>query len=359
MTQKNEESISDTAIHAVLDELEEGPEEVQPVVSAPPSGFAGLLAALLRIREISVLGAALILFVGLSVATPLFFQLDNLLLVARQISIVTIIAIGMTFLFISREIDLSVGSLYGFLVVFLATLIAEVGLNPWLAMLITVIIGGCIGLFNGLVTTRIGIPSFIITLGMLSILRGAALLLSGGWPILIKLPAEHSFLNITAGQVGDVVPTQILWMVGLLLIAGFILGKTRFGAHVYATGGNEEAAMFTGIPTKRVKTLCFVMTGALCGIAAALLLGQVKSGFPLTGQGHELDVIAAVVIGGTPLFGGAGSILGTLLGAAITGMITNGLVLLGASAYFEPVAKGSIIVIAVVVDTYIRRKRAA
>jgi ribose transport system permease protein len=143
-----------------------------------------------------------------------------------------------------------------------------------------------------------------------------------------------------------------------MLLAGFVLGKTRFGAHVYATGGNEEAARLTGIPTKRIKTVCFMMTGALCGIAAALLLGQVRSGFPLTGAGLELDIIAAVVIGGTPLFGGSGSVLGTLLGALIIGMITNGLVLLGASAYFEPVAKGSIIVTAVLINILIRRKYA-
>jgi ribose transport system permease protein len=224
-------------------------------------------------------------------------------------------------------------------------------------MLITVVLGACLGLLNGLVTTTFGIPSFIVTLGSLSILRGAALLLSGGWPVLIRLPEDHSFLNLTAGHAGGVVPMQIFWMVGVILIAGFILSKTRFGAHVYATGGNEEAAMLTGIRTRRVKTICFAVTGALCGIAAALLLGQVRSGFPLTGSGFELDIIAAVVIGGTPLFGGAGSILGTLLGAAITGMITNGLVLLGASAYFEPVAKGTIIVVAVLADTLIRRRR--
>lgn len=279
-------------------------------------------------------------------------------MVARQISILAIIATGMTFLFIAREIDLSVGSIYGFLVVFLAFLIAKISLNPWIAMGITVILGACLGSLNGLITTRFGIPSFIVTLGTLSILRGAALLLSGGWPVLIKLPEDHSFLNLTAGHAGGVVPMQIFWMVGLMLLAGFVLGKTRFGAHVYATGGNEEAAVLTGIPTKHVKTVCFAMTGALCGIAAALLLGQVRSGFPLMGSGFELDIIAAVVIGGTPLFGGAGSILGTLLGASITGMITNGLVLLGASAYFEPVAKGSIIVVAVLVDTLIRRRRA-
>ena len=119
-----------------------------------------------------------------------------------------------------------------------------------------------------------------------------------------------------------------------------MLSRTRFGAHVYATGGNEEAAILTGIPTKRVKVICFMMTGALCGIAAALLLGQMRSASPLTGAGFELDIIAAVVIGGTPLFGGAGSILGTLLGAAILGMITNGLVLLGASAYLRAGGQG-------------------
>lgn len=357
MTDEHEELIDDNVVHGILDELEgetRDEEAALPETSEPVRP----LQVVFRIRELSVLVATALLFILLSLATPLFFQLDNLLLVARQISILTIVAIGMTFLFIAREIDLSVGSLYGFLVVFLATLISKTPLNPWIAMVIAVFIGACVGSINGLVTTKAGIPSFIVTLGMLSILRGAALLLSGGWPILIKLPEEHSFLNVTAGRVGGVVPTQILWMVGLVLLAGFVLSKTRFGAHVYATGGNEEAAMLTGIPTKRVKTICFVMTGALCGIAASLLLGQVKSGFPLTGQAFELDVIAAVVIGGTPIFGGAGSILGTLLGASITGMITNGLVLLGASAYFEPVAKGTIIVAAVLVDTIIRRRRA-
>lgn len=356
MLQEEREIVNDSIVSTVLDELESQCEEA--AISAPRGRVAGCLAALLRVREISVLGATVALFVALSLATPLFRELDNLLLVARQISILAIIATGMTFLFISREIDLSVGSIYGFLVVSLAFLIAKVSLEPWIAMLITVVLGTILGAVNGLVAARFGIPSFIVTLGTLSILRGAALLLTGGWPVLIKIPEDHSFLFLTAGHAGNLVPMQIFWMVGVMLIAGFVLSKTRFGAHVYATGGNEEAAVLGGIPTKRVKVICFAMTGALCGIAAALLLGQVRSGFPLTGSGFELDIIAAVVIGGTPLFGGVGSILGTLLGAAIMGMITNGLVLLGASAYFEPVAKGSIIVAAVLVDILIRRKRA-
>jgi ribose/xylose/arabinose/galactoside ABC-type transport system permease subunit len=355
MNDDQERPASHSRVNAVLEDLES--ELASEAAAGGPAKERGPLAAILRMRELSVLGATVLLFVVLSLATPLFPAPDNLLLVARQISILAIIATGVTFLFISREIDLSVGSTYGFMVVCLAFLIAKWSVHPWLAILATVALGTSIGFVNGIITTRFGIPSFIVTLGMLSMLRGAALLVSGGWPIIIKLPPEHSFLNITAGRAWGTVPMQVFWMIGLMLIAGFVLGRTRFGAHVYATGGNEEAAILTGIPTRRVKIFCFMMTGGLCGIAAALLLGQVRSGFPLTGVGFELDIIAAVVIGGTPLFGGAGSILGTLLGAAILGMITNGLVLLGASAYFEPVAKGAIIVSAILVDTLIRQRR--
>jgi ribose transport system permease protein len=348
---------SHSSVDAVLEDLE-GELHGEAAVGAPATK-RGPLAALLRMREISVLGATVVLFAALSLSAPTLFPVpNNLLLVARQISILAIIAIGMTFLFIAREIDLSAGSTYGFLVVCLAFLITKWSLDPWLAVLVTVFVGIVVGFVNGMVVTQFGIPSFIVTLGMLSILRGLALLLSGAWPILIKLPPEHSFLNITAGRAWGTVPMQVLWMIGLMLIASFVLRKTRFGAHVYATGGNEEAAILTGIPTKRVKVICFMMISGLCGIAAALLLGQMRSGYPLTGVGFELDIIAAVVIGGTPLFGGAGSVLGTLLGAAILGMITNGLVLLGASAHFEPVAKGLIIVGAILLDTLIRQRQA-
>ncbi len=344
------------SVDAILDELEStGAAEL--LTRAGPRGLRDSLQALLRMREFSILSATILLFIALSLATPLFPQLDNILLVARQISILAVIATGVTFLFISGEIDLSIGSIYGFLGIVLASLIAKFELNPWLALLVVVILGAAIGLVNGTVTTRFGIPSFIVTLGMLSILRGGALLASGGWPVMIKLPRDDPFLNITSGHVGGLVPTQVFWMIGVMAIGGFVLSKTRFGSHVYATGGNQEAAILAGINTKWVKTINFMITGALCGIAAALLLGQHRNAFPLTGTGYELDIIAAVVIGGTPLFGGAGSILGTFLGAAVLGMITNGLVLLGASAYFEPVAKGSIIVAAILVDTLIRKRR--
>jgi len=350
MSQDPEKPVDHQEVDALLDELEKGAGDKMLAEEQTRFDF------LKRMRGTSTIIAALLVFVGLSIATPLFLRVDNLLLVARQISILQIVAIGMTFLFIAKEIDLSVGSIYGFLAVALATLIAKNSVDPWMAMVMVIALGGFIGFLNGFVTTYFGIPSFIVTLGALSILRGAALLLSGGWPIALKLPDGHSFSTLTDGRLFDTIPAQIFWMLILTVAAGFLLSKTKFGAHVFATGGNEEAAILSGIPTKRVKTLCFMMTGALCGVAAALLVGQVGSGFPLTGQGFELDVIAAVVIGGTPLWGGTGSILGTLLGSAIIGMITNGLVLLGASAYIEPVAKGSIIILAVLTDTLIRRR---
>jgi len=309
-----------------------------------------------NIRELSIFGAAVVLFILLSVSSPYFLTLDNLLLVTRQISIVAILATGMTFLLITKEIDLSVGSNYGFLAVVLAYIITRTSVNPWVALIIVIIAGAFIGFINGIFTTIFKMPSFIVTLGMLSILRGGALLLSGAWPISIRLPAEHSFLNITAGYIGGVVPTQILWMIAIMVIASFVLRKTRFGAHVYSTGGNEEAAKLTGIPTKRIKIIAFMITGALCGIGAGLLLGQILSAFPTGGTGFELNVIAAVVIGGTQLFGGRGTIVGTLIGAAIMGMITNGLVLLGVSAHVEPLAKGGIIIIAVLLHTLTRKK---
>ena len=312
---------------------------------------------IINIRELSILGVAIVLFIALSLATPYFLTLENLLLVGRQISILAILATGMTFLFISKEIDLSVGSIYGFLAIILAYFITRTSINPWIALVIIVIFGAIIGFINCFFTTFFRMPSFIVTLGMLSILRGGALLISGAWPINVYLPIDHSFPMITSGKLGGIVPTQIFWMIAVVAIASFVLRKTRFGAHVYSTGGNEEAAKLTGISVKKIKIISFVITGALCGIGSGLLVGQVGSAFPLAGEGLELNVIAAVVIGGTQLFGGRGTIIGTLIGAAIMGMISNGLVLLGVSSHLEPVAEGSIIVLAVLLHTLTRRER--
>jgi ribose transport system permease protein len=310
---------------------------------------------LLSVREFGIFCAALSIFLLLWILTPEFRSSSNLLNVVRQVSLMGIIATGMTFLFIAGELDLSVGTMYGFLAMIMAELSIANGWSPWLAAPVTVLLGSVFGWFNGFMVTRFKIPAFIITLGMLSVFRGATLVLSNGYPISgLQAPA---FRQLTAGYIGGVLPVQILWLAVVMLVGGFALASTRFGYHVYATGGNATAAANVGIRTNRIKIACFVLTGALAGLAAALLVGWLRGASPLTGQGFELDVIAAVIIGGTNLFGGSGSVVGTFLGAVIIGMIANGLVLLGVSAFWEPIAKGAIIVAAVLLDILIRKRR--
>jgi ribose/xylose/arabinose/galactoside ABC-type transport system permease subunit len=332
------------------------PIEEAAVESMPPM-LALRGAQFLRVREFGILIAAVALFTVLSLLKgDIFLSEYNLLNVARSISFMGIVAVGMTFLFIAGELDLSVGSMYGFLGIMMAYGIVNYDLNPFLAMPLTILLGVVLGFFSGWVTTFFKIPSFIVTLGMLSVLRGFALLRSGAWPIAnLKFP---TYRDITAGYAfNGRVPAQVFWFAGVVLIGAFVLAKTKFGYHVYATGDNARAAGHAGIPTSRIKIACFVITGALTGLVAALSVGWLKGANPLTGQSFELDVIAAVIIGGTNLFGGSGSILGTFLGAAIIGMMNNGLVLLGFNAYWIPVFQGGIIILAVLIDILIRRRQ--
>lgn len=309
---------------------------------------------LIEMREIGILGAAAALFIVLSILEPdKFLTQNNIIGVAQRISLLTIIATGMTFVFIVGEIDLSVGSMYGLLAIGLSMTMVEYGWDPALALPAVIVAGATIGFINGFITTFFGIPSFIVTLGMLAILRGVVLTWVktppfgriGGW-----------FDKIFGGKFLEV-PAQVYWMLGVVIVATWVLSRTKFGYHVYATGSNPLAAANAGIDVKRTKILCFMILGALTGFAAAIITGWLHGVSRSHGQGYELDVIAAVVIGGTNLFGGAGSVVGTLLGAAIIGMIGNGLIILGADIETEQIAKGLVIILAVLLDTYIRRRR--
>lgn len=315
------------------------------------------VSRLIGVREAGIFAGALAIFLVLAVIEPNFRTQSNLLNVVRQISLLGIVAVGMTYVFIAGELDLSIGSMYGFLAALMAILTIREGWSPGLGTVAVVLVGGGFGFLNGFITTRFGIPSFIVTLGGLSAFRGAALLISNGFPISgLQSP---TFKAVASGYAFGVVPAQVFWLIGTMLVGGWVLAKTRFGYNVYATGGNSQAAANVGINVRRVKTISFVIIGALAGLAAALLVGWLRGTSPLTGQGFELDVIAAVIIGGTNLFGGSGSVFGTFLGAAIIGMISNGLVLLGVSAFWEPLVKGLIIVSAVLLDVTIRRRQAA
>ncbi|MCC6945403.1 MAG: ABC transporter permease [Thermomicrobiales bacterium] len=311
-------------------------------------------------REFGILVAAIGLFAILSFLRPnTFFTEANFLRIAQSISILTIIATGMTFLFIAGELDLSVGTMHGLLAMFLSVAMYTHDIPPILAVPAAILLGMLLGAINGVITTFFGVPSFIVTLGMMSVFVGLQLT----WVRVPPFPsrewkAEHAwFVKMMGARLWGTVPVQVFWMIGVVIVGSFVLSRTRFGYHVYATGSNAQAAANAGINTRRVKIACFMILGGLTGLASAVLIGWIGSTSRGYGQGYELDVIAAVVIGGTNLFGGVGSVLGTFLGGAITGMIRNGLVLLGAEQETIPIAMGVVIILAVVFDVTVRKRQ--
>ncbi len=318
------------------------------------AGERGFLRRLRDTREIGILAAAVAMFVFLAIArTDTFLTTNNVIGVAQRISLLTIIAVGMTFVMISGEIDLSVGSMYGLLAIGLSQALVNWGWDPIAAMPAVLLAGLALGFINGFITTTFRIPSFIVTLGMLALLRGVTLTWIrtppfgrvGGW-----------FDRIFGGYVWEI-PAQVFWMFGTVAVAAWVLSQTKFGYHVYATGGNPQAAANAGIDIRRVKITCFMILGGLTALASCILIGWLHGVSRNHGTGYELDVIAAVVIGGTNLFGGAGSVFGTFLGATITGLLTNGLILLGFEQDTEQIAKGAVIILAVTLDNWIRRRQ--
>jgi len=308
---------------------------------------------LLQRREAGVFLALVVLIIVLAISSPYFLQPSNLLNILRQISLIGIIGVGMTFCIVAGEFDLSVGSAMGFSAIVLAWLM-KAGINPWLAFIIIIALAVCIGIVNGLLVTKIGIPSFIVTLGMLSVLRGLTLVIGGGWPI--SGFEDSGFTFLTGGRILDTFPMQVIWLIVVMVIGGIIMSKTTFGHHVYGTGGNKQAARLAGVSTDRIKITAFVLTAVTSAIAAALFIGFLRSVSPLAGTGMELNVIAAVIIGGTNLFGGAGFVVGTLFGAIIMGAIRNGMILIGISVYWQEVVIGLVIIGAVAIDMLLRRR---
>ncbi|MFM0034868.1 ABC transporter permease [Paraburkholderia strydomiana] len=295
-------------------------------------------------RPYALYGAFAILLVVFSFASPWFLSIDNFLNIGRQTALVSIVAIGMTFVIIARQIDLSVGSSLALSGMSAALAMTYVGDNWIIGAIAGIGTGAIVGAINGVVTTRLNIPSFLVTLGSLSAARGLALMVTTTKPVIIT---NDSFIAIF-GE-GDIagVPVPIIWT-ALAVIAGILLlHYSVFGRQIYAAGGNPTAALYSGINTRRVTTLAFILTGALAGLAALVLSARSHAARPDVVQGLELDVIASVTLGGCSLFGGRGFVLGTLLGSLIIGTLNNGLVLLGVSSSLQLVIKGVIIVAAV------------
>jgi ribose transport system permease protein len=291
--------------------------------------------------------ALLIVCVGLALLSPDFLTISNLFDVMRQVSINAVIAFGMTLAILLGGIDLSVGSILAVSSVLIA-LMLKAGLAAGLAASVGLLAGAAMGAVNGLVITKGRVAPFIATLGMMTLLRGVALVVSQGSPI--SGFSSDFFSMVGGGYLAGLVPLPVVWMLTLFALFWFLLTKTVFGRHVYATGGNAEAAALSGVKTDRVQILVYSVSGAMAAIAGIILTSRLDSAQPTAGEGYELDAITAVVLGGTSLAGGRGWIFGTLVGALLIGVLNNGLNLLGVSAFYQQVIKGAVILFAVLLD---------
>ncbi len=303
-------------------------------------------------RQFGTLIGLIVLCCALWILTPFFLTVSNLLNIAQQTSINAIIAVGMTFVIITAGIDLSVGSILAFSGVVLAKMI-HLGIPLPIAIVFGLAVGFLCGLVNGLLITHGRLPPFISTLGMMSVARGAALLSTQGRPV---SGFSKSFRFLATGEILHI-PTPVIIMVLVYIVAHFILTRTKLGRYTFAIGGNEEAAILSGVNVKFYKTTVYGLCGMLSGLAAAILTARLNSAQPIAGIMYELDAIAATVIGGTSLMGGQGTIIGTLIGAFIMGVLRNGLNLLGVSSFIQQIVIGSVIIIAVLVDMTLKKQR--
>jgi len=291
------------------------------------------------------------LFVILAIASPYFLTATNLSAVVRQTAVINIMALGMTLIIVSGGIDLSVGAILAFSGTVGAMAMAG-GQPMWVGILVGVVCGLAWGWLNGFLTTWLKIPPFIVTLGTLGIARGLTLIISGGLPV-VGLPKELAFLG--EGRVFGL-PFVLLVLLICAAITHVILHQTKLGRYTYAIGSNVHAAVYAGIPVSRYTISVYAISGALCGLAAMIETSRLMTGQPTAGMGYELQVIAAVVIGGGSLTGGEGSVIGTLIGAFIMGLLANGSDLLGINPYLQQAIIGAIIILAVALDEARKRR---
>ena len=289
------------------------------------------------------LAGLLVVSILMALASDNFFNLSNILNVLRQVSIVAVLAVGMTFVILTGGIDLSVGAVMALVGTLVAGLIVHSGLPASVALPLGLLLGLAIGLFNGALVAWGRMPAIIVTLATMGMARGLALIYSGGYPI-SGIPSWISWFGI--GRIG-IVPVPVIIMVAIYAVAWLLLQRTAFGRHVYALGGNETAARLSGVKTRRVKLAVYAISGLTSALASVILTGRLMSGQPNAGVGFELDAIAAVVLGGTAIAGGRGLILGTLIGAVLLGILNNGLNLMGINPYLQDVIKGGIILLAI------------
>ena len=324
-----------------------------------------LLAQVLRLRAFIALAIVTLVF---SLLTPEFLTAGNLSILVKHVAINAILAIGMTFVILSGGIDLSVGSIVGFcgmvagLLLSRGLVLESLGMvvfpHTWFVIVLALLAGMAIGAVNGWIVARLGVAPFIATLGSMYVARGAALLMSDG-ATFPNLAGEAGLGNTGFSAIGAAnvagLPVPVWLMAALAALAMFLASRTPFGRHVYAIGGNQRAALLSGVRVPQVRLRVYVISGFCAALVGVIIAGQLGAAHPATGTTFELNAIAAVVLGGTSLMGGRGTVGGTLIGAFVIGVLADGLVLVGVSEFWQMVVKGLVIVLAVILDQIQKR----
>ncbi len=306
--------------------------------------------------ELGVIAVLVVLVVGVGIFHPEFVRTGNLLSITHNTVYVGLMACGVVFPLAMREVDLSVGGMYAMCMVVGGILIRD-GLGTWVALLVVLALSAFLGAVNGAITTYMRLPSFIVTLATAMLFRGAGLALAGGKQI-TDLPQSDSFFTVLGGDVAGV-PTAV-WFFALVIVAlTVVFTRTRFGARVRAIGSNREAAEFSGLPVARTRIAALALSGTMAGLAAVFSLAFFMAGDPTVGNGYELTAIAGAIIGGTPLAGGRGSVVGAAVGCLILSAVASALAFFQVPINWTTFATGGVILVAVGADTLIRRLRTA
>lgn len=310
-----------------------------------------IINRILQNKETGILIPLILICVVAGIVNPAFFSISNIIDLLRSISFTIIVGVGMTFVLISGGLDLSVGSVIGLTGMITGGCLVK-GFPIVVSILLGLLTGIIVGLVNGLIIVRFKIPPLIVTLGMMYIARGVVYVISKGRPF---YPFPESFKQIGLGTFSGI-PYSIYIALIIVLLGHFLLNYTTFGRSVMALGGNEEATRVSGINISKIKVLTYCITSLLCGVTGILMAARLSSSQANAGTGWEMTVIASVIIGGTSLFGGSGSVIGSLIGAAIMQVLTNAMVLMSVDVYWQNIVVGMIIIIAVGIDTYRRSK---
>lgn len=301
-----------------------------------------------KFSSLTTLLALIVLMVVITIINPNFLTTNNLLNLLLQVTANGFIAFGMTFVILTSGIDLSVGSILALSSAITAGLIAN-GMPVPLAIVVALLLGGVLGMINGLLISFGKLAPFIVTLATMTIFRGATLVYTNGNPITQGMSNSYLFKFLGQGYILGI-PFPVILMFAVFIILYIVLHKTAFGKSVYALGGNEKAAYISGIKLNKVKILIYTISGVMASISGLIITSRLSSAQPTAGASYEMDAIAAVVLGGTSLMGGKGRLIGTLIGALIIGVLNNGLNIIGVSAFWQQVVKGVVILIAVMLD---------